>query len=83
MEFQVSLPCSQSRPLVSIPNQMNPVYILKQYLMCILILSFNLRLGLPIDILPSSFPTKFCTRLSYIPQVLHALPITSSVNLSL
>jgi hypothetical protein len=46
-------------PPVSILNQINPVHGSSSYFLKIhLVLSFNLRLGLPRGLIPSDFPTK-------------------------
>jgi hypothetical protein len=62
---------------VSILSQPNPVHTPHPTsLRSILMLSSHLRLGLPIGLFPSGFPTKtLCTPLSS-PTALHALPIS-------
>jgi hypothetical protein len=54
--------------LVSLLNQMNPVYTLSCFSKAILILSFYLRLNLPSSFFPSGFPTKILYALLFSPM---------------
>jgi hypothetical protein len=62
-----------ARSIQSIPSQ--PIY-----LRSILILSTHLRLGLPNGLSPSGIPTNSIYAFLFSPFVLHALPISSSLN---
>jgi hypothetical protein len=54
----------------------------QSYLRSILILSTNLRLGLPSGLFPSGFPTNILYAFLFSPFVLHALPISSWLDYS-
>jgi hypothetical protein len=64
---------SLARSIQSIPS--HPIS-----LRSILILSTHLRLGLPSGIFPSGFPTNLLYAFLFSPFVLHAVPISSSLN---
>jgi len=51
------------------PHEPSPVY------------SKSVLIDLPTTLLPSGFPTKICMQFSSVPCVLHALPISSFLNL--
>jgi hypothetical protein len=59
MEPEGSSPCSQKPATGPILSQLNPVRIIDPYsLRSILMLSYQLRLGLPSGLLPSDLPPK-------------------------
>jgi hypothetical protein len=80
MEPESSLLDSQETSTGSYPKpvQSSPYDII---LSKILIISSNLRLGLPSGLFLSGFPTKTLYSLLFYPYVLHALPIASSFSL--
>ena len=75
MDPKSLLPHSQDPPPSPILNHINPVHtLLPTFWRFILILSCNIRLGLPSGLCFSSFPTKFLYAPISSPFVLHAQP---------
>jgi hypothetical protein len=62
---EFSFPSTRSRLLILTLSQMNPVHTHTLYLLCILILSFHLYLGLP----SGSFHSSFVTNILYVSKI--------------
>jgi hypothetical protein len=82
MELEGSLPCSQEPSISPYLSQTNPVNTTPSYLRSILILSSHLCLDLPSGLFPSRFATNILYAFLFSPFVLHAFPISCSLNLS-
>ena len=65
-----------STPFAPILSQINPIHNIPSLLRCILILIYQLRLGLPSGLFPSGFPTKILVHFIPPPYV----PYTSAFS---